>query len=64
MNGYEEQTMDALFYSCISLFFSPVSSPLLDFLLERITLRYFGAPSEEGNYITTPTSPAFDIPKS
>lgn len=53
---------------CIILFvhfavFFPVLSPLLDIVLESITLGYFGAPSEEGNYITTP-SPAFDIPKS
>ncbi len=44
---------------CVILFvhlagFFPVSSPLLDILLERILLGYFGAPSEEGNYITTP----------
>lgn len=49
---------------CIILFvhyagFFPVSSPLLDILLERITLGYFGAPSEEGNYITTRSSSAF-----
>lgn len=34
--------------------FFPVSSPLLDILLERFVLGYFGAPSEEGYSVTTP----------
>lgn len=44
--------------------FFPVTSPLLDIMLQRIMLGYFGAPSEEGNDVITPSSPAFDIPKS
>lgn len=44
---------------CVILFvhfadFFPVSSPLLDILLERFVLGYFGAPSEEGHSVTTP----------
>lgn len=44
-----ERIYDKTDDGCVVLFvhFFPVSSPLLDILLERITLGYFGAPCEE-----------------
>lgn len=56
--------MDALFYLCILLVFSPISLPLMDILLERFALGYFGAHSEEGHCVMTLSPLAFDIPKS
>lgn len=65
-SAWTDMTMDAFFYLWDSLlFFFSLLPPLLDIALESIMFEYFGAPpSEEGNNITTLSSPAFDIPKS
>lgn len=61
MKGYDERRVDTQFYLRISSGFFPVSAPLLDVLLERIMLGYFGAPSEEGHCVTTPALSACDV---
>lgn len=54
---------------CVILFvhfagFFPVSSLLLDLVLERIMLGYFGALCEDVSTPSSSSSSAFDIPKS
>lgn len=61
MKDYDKQMMDALF---------PVSSHLLDILLERFTLGqdiwcpHPSAPKMKVATLQSPSPPAFDIPKS